>query len=245
MKRFGVFATLVAVALSAGFAWGALTVRERIFPYAIASHLLRAGLLPGATSRQATGMTPQAMRADSFALSQREVDVVLAGDSRIAEFEWQDALPQWRVANRGIGGDTVAGVLARVEGLLAPQPQVVYLMAGINDLAAGTDRDAVLASYELLLNRLARGGTDVVVQPALPCRGTPCPLTDLLWLNEELAALAAQRGYGFLNLWPDFAASDGKLRSKLTYDGVHLTPAGYALWLRHLRQDLMMRLPVQ
>lgn len=241
--RWQVTVALLALALGLGFVWGALTVRERIFPYSLASSLLRAGLVPGASSRRDAGLTPQAMRAQSFALSQREVDVVMAGDSRIAGFEWQDALPHWRVANRGIGGNTVAGVLARVEGLQAPQPQVVYLMVGINDLAAGLDRAAVLDAYGRLVDRLAGGGAEVVVQSILPCRGASCPLADLAWLNERLAALAAQGGHGFLELRPDFATPEGSLRADLTYDGVHLTPAGYALWLGHLRRDLMLRLP--
>lgn len=116
-------------------------------------------------------------------------------------------------------------------------------MVGINDLAAGTDRADVLSSYAALLQTLDHAGAKPIIQSTLTCRiHQRCPLSDLLWLNQELEVLAAQHGYGFLDLQPAFASENGALRDDFTTDGIHLNTAGYAQWIDILEQDLSQRL---
>lgn len=187
MKKTILFICLFVCA----FIWGGLTFKHQIFPHAALKWLAQEIPLGGSHSNTSQWVPPNAVRTRNFSLNRRKVDVVMAGDSRIERFEWQDAFPDWAVANRGLGGDTTAGLLARVHGITAASPKLVYTMVGINDLAAGTDRADVLSSYAALLQTLDHAGAKPIIQSTLTCRiHQRCPLSDLLWLNQELEVLA-------------------------------------------------------
>ncbi len=163
-------------------------------------------------------------------------DVVMAGDSLTDGAEWAEMFPGLRIVNRGIDGDTTRGLLERVDGLLAPHPTRVFLMAGINDFAEDhRSVDAVFADYRRLVDRLRQGGAQVVVQSTLPCNAAKAAwkscrslLPRIRQLNARLATLA-QDGVQFVSL-AALAAPDGGLRSEFTFDGVHLNGRGYQLW---------------
>src|SRR3954471_83138 len=60
-------------------------------------------------------------------------DVLFVGDSLTDGGLWHELMADARCKNRGIAGDTSAGVLARLEPMLAGQPAAVYLLVGVND----------------------------------------------------------------------------------------------------------------
>ena len=47
---------------------------------------------------------------------------------------WSLRLDYPNIKNRGIGGDTTDGVLARLDEVIYFQPEAVFLLIGINDL---------------------------------------------------------------------------------------------------------------
>jgi len=53
-------------------------------------------------------------------------------------------------------------------------------------------------------------------------------------LNQRLALIAREENVEFLDLHTQFTDARGDLREDLTTDGLHLSPAGYALWRSHL-----------
>lgn len=57
-------------------------------------------------------------------------------------------------------------------------------------------------------------------------------------LNQKLALIAREEKVEFLDLHGQFADDKGDLRDDLTTDGLHLSPAGYALWRSHLTSFL-------
>ena len=65
--------------------------------------------------------------------------VVFAGDSRIARWPLPDAPEGVAFANRGVGGETSAQLLARFDDLMTrTTPDVLVLSIGINDLVAAS-----------------------------------------------------------------------------------------------------------
>ena len=149
-------------------------------------------------------------------------DLVMLGDSLSDHGRWAE-LGDWRVANRGLGGDTVAMAAARV-GTLPEGP--VALMVGINDLGRSRSVDAVAADYDALLDRL--GDRPVIVQSVLG--PASLPVTEL---NGRLRALAEARGHSWLDLTPVLGHP---IRPDYTYDGIHLTAPAYAAWAQALRE---------
>lgn len=60
--------------------------------------------------------------------------IVFLGDSLTSGCEWRELFGhQLTILNRGIGGDTSAGVLKRVSTVAALRPVATFLMIGTND----------------------------------------------------------------------------------------------------------------
>lgn len=165
-----------------------------------------------------------------------EVDLCCLGDSITAKFEWQDALYPLRVANRGIGSDTTAGIAARLDSIAAIHPSVVSLMAGINDLV-NSSPDETAGSYAVLLDALDETlpGTTVIVSSVLPVTAAEgIGNDDIRRLNQQLEALCREHEFTYLDIHGAFAGEDGFLRAEYAFDNVHLTAEGYRLWLSYL-----------
>jgi lysophospholipase L1-like esterase len=157
-------------------------------------------------------------------------DVVLAGDSLIAMGRWDEMLPGVSVNNRGIGGDTVSGLLLRSDAIVAKSPRQIVVMIGINDLMAGSRISDIARQYDALVVRLAKDHR-VTLLGVLYCGRPRCNRTmneRVKALNIAIADVAKRRQVQFIDFNPRFV-SEGKLRSDLTYDGVHLNGDGYRL----------------
>ncbi len=102
-------------------------------------------LLSYAMNRESSTRSPfYAQRLHVFDVFHRESAadqnvILFIGDSMIQSFEWAEYFKELKdtlVINRGINGDTVAGLAERIpETLLTfPNPQKIFIMVGANDL---------------------------------------------------------------------------------------------------------------
>lgn len=177
-------------------------------------------------------------RSVHAALPARSGATVLLGDSLTERGPWAELLGDPSIQNRGISGDTTAGILARAPDIAAQQPARVLLLAGVNDLAAGESVPAIAARYGAILDvfRTAAPSARLYCEGVLPVRPPAAPATmrndRIRELNEALRAVAAPRACTFVDLSPAVADESGALDARFTLDGVHLTGAGYAAWAR-------------
>lgn len=171
-------------------------------------------------------------------------DVVLLGDSLIAEARWSELLPL-PVRDRGVPGDTTGRILERLEEIAAGRPAHVVLLVGTNDLARGEPVEAIAARYREILVRLRRASprTRVHALSVLPREAARRAQVEAL--NQEIARAAEQQGAEFLDLYPLFLAPDGSIRDELSNDELHLLGPGYALWSDALRSSLLPANPDQ
>ena len=163
-----------------------------------------------------------------------EGDVVLLGDSITEWGDWGERLGVPRVRNRGIAGDTVAGVERRLGPILAGRPRVIALMIGVNDLLAGAEPQAVIAGQRALVRRIRAEApeTRLILQGVLPVDPhafNARVLRRIATVNEGLAAIAREAGAEWLDLWAEMGGDAG-LDRRYTYDGLHLNAEGYAAW---------------
>lgn len=168
-------------------------------------------------------------------------DVLFVGDSLTDGGLWHELLADARCKNRGIAGDTSAGVLARFERLLAGQPAVICLLVGVNDLLKGVPVETVAENHQRLLDlATARSPrTRMIVQSCLPL--DPATLGEgsneaIRKLNDRLRAQAAAAGAEYVDLYSAFER-DGRLDPATTHDGLHLNGEGYIRW-----RDILPRL---
>lgn len=66
------------------------------------------------------------------------------------------------VVNEGVGGDTCAGVLARLDSDVPDGTHLVLLSIGENDLKGGAPREALTAPWREIESRLARRGIALI-----------------------------------------------------------------------------------
>lgn len=125
---------------------------------------------------------------------------------------------------------------------MAGRPRAIFLMAGVNDLIFSTIApEALLRQYERLLDRIAAESpaTQVFIQSPRPStrRATnhiSRVRTPASRLSTACAADDRRRGLKFIDIRSRMLR-DGKLPAEYTVDGIHLTPAGYAVWVEALR----------
>ncbi|MFY9854011.1 MAG: SGNH/GDSL hydrolase family protein [Terracidiphilus sp.] len=167
--------------------------------------------------------------------------VVFMGDSitELWKIEGPDgSFPAKPYINRGIGGQTTPQMLVRFrQDVIALKPKVVVILAGINDISGNTGPET-LAQIEDNLASMADLATANQIRVVL-CSVLPAfdlkwksgvePAPKVLALNEWIKAYAAQKGYVYVDFHSAMKDQRDGLPAALSKDGVHPTPAGYAI----------------
>ena len=165
-------------------------------------------------------------------------DIVFLGDSLTDEGEWAELLNNPAIKNRGISSETTIGILDRLDAILNPQPQKIFLLIGVNDLNhfSGRSPAEVAETYKEILTRMrARSPqTSVLIQSCLPINQSLFTgyVTNIAIqaLNEKLQPLAAAFSYPYIDLYAHFIDAADQLDAKYTSDGVHLNGIAYQHW---------------
>lgn len=176
-------------------------------------------------------------------LPYRPGENIFLGNSITDGGEWPNFFPDYPVLNAGISGDISAGVLHRLPALAVRQPARIFLLIGVNDLARGIKPDSVFRNI-LLLNSYLKAyspSTRLFVQSVLPVNeafgkfsGHTSRRAEIIRLNQLVKLAATEQGFGFIDLYAAFTDSDGRLASRFTNDGLHLSGEGYRHWLQQL-----------
>jgi lysophospholipase L1-like esterase len=168
---------------------------------------------------------------------------ILAGDSLSLWFP-PEFLPEGKNwLNQGISGETSNGLLKRLKIFDRTQPEVIFVMIGINDLIRGISDRVILDNQQQIISYLRKTHptAQIVVQSILP-HGAE----EITWqgrekllavtnsrirkLNQQLQSISNKKGVKYLDLYPLFTNKQGNLRREFTTDGLHLSPEGYIVW---------------
>ena len=162
--------------------------------------------------------------------------------------DWAEKLGKPNVRNRGISGDVAMGIDARLFQITPHNPAKIFLLVGINDVSHDLTVDSIVTNIRLLVDHIHAQSpkTKLVLQSLLPIRESTGRWkrlqgkTDMIpQINARLEALAREKGLTFINLFPHFTEpGTNVLRSELTYDGLHLSKAGYDVWVKLLKPHL-------
>ena len=155
-----------------------------------------------------------------------EVDVAFIGDSLTDGYDLKMYYPEMKVINRGIGGDTTHGVLARLDtSIIEPAPRVVVMMIGTNNLGD------MFTDYEEILIKLKSElpDTKVVILSIPPSCGDYASRNGQIAINNvKIKSLAEKYDYTYVDVFtPLFDFERNELRAEYTTDGIHFTPLGY------------------
>lgn len=173
--------------------------------------------------------------------------VVFLGDSITEGFPTGAAFAYRNVINRGISGDTIEGVRARLDVSVAElRPSHVLLMISINDIVGkpGVEISDMAAAYASLVRdiRAAAPEAELIIQSVLPlCRAFAPHNARASAMNEHLRLIAAAEGVKYIDLHSAMIDENGELRAEYSSDGIHLTLGGYWCWMEMIAppEDLL------
>jgi len=160
-------------------------------------------------------------------------DVVFLGDSQIEEYEWSETFS--RAVNRGIGGDTTAGVLNRLWQIVAAHPRAIFLSIGHNDqFNLGLTAQQSLDNIHRIVAIIRRESpqTTVYLESLVPSRN-PVKARSRAEISAGLKAIADGQKVRYIG-FSDALSRDGLLDPAYTFDGEHLNSEGYRVWTRAL-----------
>jgi lysophospholipase L1-like esterase len=172
--------------------------------------------------------------------------IIFLGNSITEMGDWKKVLNDSTVINRGIGGDITYGVLKRLRDITDRSPSKVFILLGINDIGKDIP-DVVIADNYLKIVREIHDKcpkTHIYVQSVLPVNPTISHFPQhydkqehILALNKLLASQAKEGNYTYVDIFHLFADADGRLGSQYTYEGLHLKPPAYPIWVDYLKKQ--------
>lgn len=176
--------------------------------------------------------------------------IVFAGSSSIRLWKLDEAFPGLPVVNAGFGGSVVADSTHFAPRIVIPlKPKVIVFYAGDNDSANGLPAKQIADDFT---------GFADLIQSSLPgCRILYIPIKPSiqrakLWplqsdANSRIRTFCESRPatLEYLDFATPLLTADGKTQPELYQkDGLHLSPAGYAIWNKLLRPKLDAALAV-
>lgn len=159
-----------------------------------------------------------------------EVDIAFIGDSLTDGYDVEKYYPEYKVENRGIGGDTTHGLLARLDvSVYQLKPKVIVMLIGANNF------DTMLDDYEQII---------IGIKENLPeTKLVICSLTSMggehwgknnhkaILNNVQIKAYAEKHECPYIDLYTALLNIEtNEIYEHYTTDGGHLTAAGYEVF---------------
>ena len=148
--------------------------------------------------------------------------------------DFQKSFPDKKIINLGYPGDTMKGMMLRMDMLKAVKPQKVFMMAGINGLKT-IGIDQFTAEYTALVDSVqtALPHSQLYLQSILPVNDKvyqKCGDNEKIQaINEIIRQIAVKKGCVYIDLFSLYCRN-GMLPQELTIDGIHLHPGAYKRW---------------
>lgn len=169
-----------------------------------------------------------------------ENDIIFLGNSITAGIDWNELLNIADAKNRGISGDYTYGILERLFEITKGKPSKVFILIGINDIAKNIPDAVVISNIEKIVKNLKAETpkTKIYLQTILPVNNTYTKFTNSHFNKDEhiasvnlgIKSIAKSEKVELIDLHPHFLDKKERLAKAYTYDGLHLSAEGYALW---------------
>lgn len=168
--------------------------------------------------------------------------VVFFGDSITDIWDLNKYFPGKGYINRGISGQTTEQMLVRFrQDVVDLHPAVVVILAGTNDIAGNTGPETLTqieGNFETMVEVARASRIRVVLSSLTPENGTRPewttytvlrPPEEIVQLNDWLRRYCNANGLVYLDYYSAMADAHGRMKPELTGDGLHPSPAGFAV----------------
>jgi lysophospholipase L1-like esterase len=180
-----------------------------------------------------------------------EKRVVFIGDSITDRWNLARSFPGQPYVNRGIGSQVTPQLVLRFhQDVIALQPAVVVILAGVNDVQGFLQQETALqieANFEAMAEMARAHGIRVVIGSILPVNNyTEAARNvvaerhpeELRAINRWLREYCRQTGCIYADYYAAMIDSRGLMRKDLTADGIHPNAEGYALMVPIARRAI-------
>ena len=167
------------------------------------------------------------------------MNLIFLGDSLIEYYDWQGRFPGHRVANLGVAGESVEGLLSRVMKIreAAPETDIILIMSGTNNVAM--DDLEFPRFYRVILEKLTAlyPGAKIIAHSLPPTMVDFISNESIIKANSALKELTKISGAEFLDIYSRFVDTGGStIKEYLLDDGIHLSSGGYRVWANALEE---------
>jgi lysophospholipase L1-like esterase len=140
---------------------------------------------------------------------------------------WPDDLLPDDFINRGISGDTSAGVLDRLQFHIEEKPAAIVLFIGVNDILNGFYGDTA-DNYRQMIDRIRQAlpDTRIYIISILPLVNS-LENNIVRQVNDRIREVANSYGIPWLNAHDIFEEDGGAVAGYYRSDGIHPNRTGY------------------
>ncbi len=171
-----------------------------------------------------------------------EKKIIFFGDSIIECFNLDQYYPNFHLINKGRGGDTVSGLIQRLEpDVISLKPLKLFILIGTNDLGdENITPNYILSIYEklisLILEKLPKLNLFILsILPTNPTievdytnfNGRINKNKDIDVTNQGLKKLLIKYSFKYIDISENLRDSNKFLKKEITEDGLHLNNDGY------------------
>jgi lysophospholipase L1-like esterase len=149
----------------------------------------------------------------------------------------------WKVLNRGVNGERSDQIAARFDrDVLANQPDVVVIIAGVNDVYQGRPNDHVKTQLAAMYSRAREAKIRVVAGTIIPYNTATPAQNAAMHENNVWIRLEAERiKIGYVDTRAAAASRDDPDKLSSTPDQLHPDARGYEAMARAIDQLLTRR----
>ena len=173
------------------------------------------------------------------AMPRDEGKIVFLGDSLTDYVKFDELLPDLKIKNRGIAGDTTAGILNRLDEVISLKPSKLFLLIGTNDIVFDRKPDEIVKNIKKIIETFREKSPDtaVFVQTLFPVNhkfgDDRRPKETIIKINDGLEKLSAENKFTLIDTYSLFSEND-ELPERYTIDGLHLNGSGVVRWIEFL-----------
>ena len=168
--------------------------------------------------------------------------IVMLGNSITARVDWAELLNRDDIINRGIGSDVTEGFLSRMEYIYSVNPEVCYIMGGVNDIARKIPQEETIQNIIKITEELRKNNIKPVIQSVLYVADSYPNYIEfnqkIESMNNELEKTAIKLNVKYLDINVVLSSDKLLIKENVLKDGIHLNGTGYGKWKKILIADL-------
>jgi lysophospholipase L1-like esterase len=166
------------------------------------------------------------------------VEIILFGDSHIANGKWSSFLDNNGVLKLGWGGYTSEQLVDKIVICSDFNPKYVFILCGGNDIYDDTFTvENTVNNLKLMADKLREDNIVPVFQKLMYQHNNPKFNLTIDSINTELSKYCLKEQIEIIDTGKNMYDSNG-LKASLTYDNLHLNEKGYAIWSEEINKYL-------